>query len=115
LLVVHLTDELVDLYVYRIMLSAFHDDRLAVLREPGTLDLQFQALSIILLQMSVEDLETAVSHLSAVEFARFREWFDEFAADQWDRQIEADMRAGRFDAAGKRADEDFEAGRCKPL
>src|SRR6266700_3562209 len=53
--------------------------------------------------MSVEDLEAAVSHLSAVEFARFREWFEEFAADQWDRQIEADIRAGRFDAAGKRA------------
>ncbi len=65
--------------------------------------------------MSVEDLEAAVSHLSAVEFARFREWFDEFAADQWDRQIEADIVAGRFDAAGKKTDEDFEAGRCTPL
>lgn len=78
-------------------------------------DLQWSALSIVLRVMSIEDLETAVSHLSAVEFARFREWFEEFAADQWDRQIEADMRAGRFDAAGKRADEDFEAGRCTPL
>ena len=65
--------------------------------------------------MSVEDLELAVSGLPAVEFARFREWFEEFAADQWDRQIEADIIAGRFDAAGKRADEDFETGRCKPL
>jgi len=65
--------------------------------------------------MSVEDLEAAVSHLSTVECARFREWFEEFAADQWDREIEADIRAGRFDAAGKRADEDFEAGRCTPL
>jgi len=78
-------------------------------------DLQLQALSIVLRGMSVEDLEAAVSHLSAVEFARFREWFEEFAADQWDRQIEADIRAGRFDAAAKRADEDFEAGRCTPL
>jgi hypothetical protein len=65
--------------------------------------------------MSVEDLETAVSRLSAVEFARFRDWFDEFAADQWDREIEVDIVAGRFDAAGKKADEDFEAGRCTPL
>jgi hypothetical protein len=73
-----------------------------------------QALPIVLC-MSVEDLETAVSHLSAVEFARFRDWFDEFAADQWDRQIEAHIVAGRFDAAGRRADEDFEAGRCTPL
>jgi hypothetical protein len=65
--------------------------------------------------MSVEDLESAVSHLSAAELARFREWFEEFAADQWDREIEADIAAGRFDASGKQADQDFEAGRCTPL
>jgi hypothetical protein len=33
----------------------------------------------------------------------------------WDHQIEADIRAGRLDEAGRRADADFEAGRCKPL
>jgi hypothetical protein len=84
-------------------------------RKPSIEGLQLQTLSDSFLRMSVEDLESAVSHLSAVEFARFREWFDEFVADQWDRQIEADIGAGRFDAAGKRADEDFEAGRCTPL
>lgn len=36
-------------------------------------------------------------------------------ADQWDRQIEADILAGRLDAAGQRADEDFMTGRAKPL
>ena len=65
--------------------------------------------------MSVEDLESGVSHLSEAELARFREWFEEFEADQWDRQIEADIAAGRLDAAGKQADEDFEVGRCRPL
>lgn len=65
--------------------------------------------------MSVQELEAAVTHLSAEEFARFSQWFEEFAADQWDRQIEADILAGRFDAAGQRADAEFEAGRCKPL
>ena len=65
--------------------------------------------------MSVEDLESGVSRLSEAELARFREWFEEFEADQWDRQIEADIAAGRLDAAGKQADEDFEAGRCRPI
>jgi len=65
--------------------------------------------------MGVEDLESAVSHLSEAELARFREWFAEFAAEQWDRQIESDIAAGRLDAAGKQADEDFEAGRCTLL
>jgi hypothetical protein len=65
--------------------------------------------------MSVDDLESAVSRLSAEDLARFSAWFEEFMADQWDRQIEQDIKAGRLDAAGKRADEDFEAGRCTPL
>lgn len=40
---------------------------------------------------------------------------EEFLADQWDRQIEADILAGRLNAAGDQADKDFEAGRCTPL
>jgi len=31
-----------------------------------------------------------------------------------DRQIERDILTGRLERAGKRADEDFEAGRCSP-
>ncbi len=65
--------------------------------------------------MSVEQLESAVTRLSRVELTRFSAWFEEYAADQWDRQIEADSRAGRLDVAATRADADFEAGRCKPL
>ena len=65
--------------------------------------------------MSVEDLESAISRLSAEELARFAAWFEDFLADRWDRQIEADIKAGRLDAAAKRADEDFKAGRCTPL
>ncbi|PYI92860.1 MAG: hypothetical protein DME97_08585 [Verrucomicrobia bacterium] len=65
--------------------------------------------------MSVEEIESAVSKLSEPELSRFIRWFEEFAADEWDRQIETDIRAGRLDAAGKRADEQFEAGNCTPL
>lgn len=65
--------------------------------------------------MSVEELEAAVSALPTAEFVRFSQWFEEFIADQWDRQIEQDMQAGRLDAALKRADDHYEAGRCTPL
>ena len=65
--------------------------------------------------MSVEELQAAVAKLPAEELDRFSQWFEEFVADQWDRRIEADILAGRLDAAGRRADEDFEAGRCTPL
>ena len=65
--------------------------------------------------MSVEELQAAVAQLPAEELDRFSHWFEEFLADRWDRQIEADIRAGRLDAAGRRADEDFKNGRCTPL
>ncbi len=65
--------------------------------------------------MSVQELETAVTRLSKVELSIFLQWFQEYVADEWDRQIEADILAGRFEAAGKRAVADYEAGRCTPL
>jgi len=65
--------------------------------------------------MSIEELESAVSGLSAAELARFSQWFEEFMADQWDRQIEQDLLSGRLDSALKRADGHYEAGRCTPL
>ena len=65
--------------------------------------------------MSVQELEQAVTKLSRAELADFSQWLEEYLAEQWDGQIEADILAGRFHAAGQRAMADHEAGRCKPL
>lgn len=65
--------------------------------------------------MSVDELEIAVANLPPEELVAFARWFEEYLAEAWDRRIEADIRAGRLDEAGRRADADFEAGRCKPL
>lgn len=65
--------------------------------------------------MSVQDLEETVSRLPTADLVTFSKWFEEFMADQWDRQIEADALAGKLDAAARRADEQFEAGLCTPL
>ena len=65
--------------------------------------------------VSLQELESAVSQLPAEELIVFARWFEEYLADAWDRRIEADIKAGRLDEAGRRADADFEAGRCKPL
>jgi hypothetical protein len=65
--------------------------------------------------MSVQELETAISQLSYEEFSQLAHWIDEYRAEMWDRQIEADILAGRLDEAGRRADEDFDAGRCTSL
>lgn len=65
--------------------------------------------------MSVQEIETEVARLPADELSRFSKWFEEYLADQWDRQIEADIMAGRFNAAGQRAEAEFKAGSCQPL
>jgi hypothetical protein len=53
--------------------------------------------------------------LSPDELAAFSRWFEEFAADDWDRQIEEDIRSDRLDKAVRRTDDHFERGRCTPL
>jgi uncharacterized membrane protein YccC len=65
--------------------------------------------------VSLHELESAVSRLPADELTTFARWFEEYLADAWDRRIEDDIKAGRLDEAGRRADADLEAGRCKPL
>ena len=65
--------------------------------------------------MSVEELQTAIAQLPPHELDRFSQWFEEFLADQWDRRIEDDILAGRLDGPGRRADQDFESGRCTLL
>jgi hypothetical protein len=61
------------------------------------------------------EVQAAVARLPWKELSAFKTWFDEFFADEWDNQIERDALAGRLDHLMKKADEDFEAGRCTPL
>ena len=61
---------------------------------------------------SVKEIEDAVLKLSATELAAFREWFREFDAEAWDRQIENDVAAGRLNALAGEALRDLQAGRC---
>jgi hypothetical protein len=65
--------------------------------------------------MSVQEIEKAVAGLSPAELNKFSTWFEEYRADIWDRELEADVKAGKLDALGRNADRDFEAGRCQPL
>jgi hypothetical protein len=55
---------------------------------------------------TVNEIERAVQQLPADELARFRAWFAEFDAAQWDRQFELDVGAGRFDALANEATSD---------
>jgi hypothetical protein len=51
----------------------------------------------------VQRLEREVKELTAAELEDFRKWFQEFDAAEWDRQIEEDAFAGKFDRLAEKA------------
>ncbi len=64
---------------------------------------------------TVEEIQDAVQKLTIEERDELRVWFQSIEDDDWDRQMAVDVAEGRLDHLAKEADEDFEAGRCKPL
>ncbi len=65
--------------------------------------------------MSVNEIESAVRVLSRSELVEFEEWFQEFVAKLWDKQIEEDAAAGRLDTLAEEALRDLDEGRCTDL
>ena len=63
----------------------------------------------------VEKLESEVQNLSRPDLAAFREWFRQYDADEWDQQIEEDVRAGRLDQLAEEALAEHAAGTTKVL
>jgi hypothetical protein len=51
----------------------------------------------------LENIEGQIKDLSAQEMAELRQWFATFDAEEWDRQFEADVRAGKLDALAEKA------------
>ena len=56
-------------------------------------------------------LEKSVSALLPKELAEFRQWFAEFDAAAWDRQIERDVKAEKLDVLADEALSDHTAGK----
>lgn len=59
--------------------------------------------------------EEAVRQLDREELSQFREWFAEFDADAWDRQMEEDAQAGRLDKLAEEALREYHEGRTTEL
>jgi len=64
---------------------------------------------------AIEKLELLVKSLSPEELAKFREWFAEFDAQIWDRQIEADAAAGKLDRLIEESMAEHRAKKSRPL
>ena len=65
--------------------------------------------------MSLIELEQEVQKLSPAEFSAFTRWLDEYAAAQWDDQIEKDVASGKFTKLLEKVDSEFADGKCKEL
>ena len=63
----------------------------------------------------IEQIEEKVQSLSPKELAKFRAWFIEFDSRIWDQQIEADLKAGKFNELITEALAEFKAGKAREL
>jgi hypothetical protein len=63
----------------------------------------------------VEQIEDRIKNLSPEELATLRAWFAEFDAKAWDRQIEADSKAGKLNRLIEKSKAEHKAGKSKPL
>jgi hypothetical protein len=63
---------------------------------------------------TVEQIEEAIQKLPREDFFRLHEWIRDRFDDEWDRQIEDDVRAGRLDTLAQEALAEHRSGRSKP-
>jgi hypothetical protein len=63
----------------------------------------------------LEQIEKSIAELAPEELKAFSKWFEEFQAEQWDRQMEADSNGGKLDKLAEKALEHHRAGRTRPL
>jgi hypothetical protein len=64
---------------------------------------------------NVKSIEKAVELLAPSDLAEFRQWFAEFDAAAWDRQIEADAATGKLDALAAEGMSNFRVGEARSL
>jgi hypothetical protein len=63
----------------------------------------------------LEQIEKSVAALDPKELEVFSAWFEEFQAERWERQIEADGAAGKLDSLAETALAEFRRGKTRPL
>ncbi|MEO5360036.1 MAG: hypothetical protein H7843_06250 [Nitrospirota bacterium] len=64
---------------------------------------------------TLNDIEKAITTLTADELAKLRDWFDEFDANIWDRQFVEDAKSDRLKQVTDIAVLEFKQGRYKKI
>lgn len=52
---------------------------------------------------NVKELENAITNLSPEDYKELRDWFEEYEAEQWDKQFEKEVQSGKLDTLAKEA------------
>jgi len=65
--------------------------------------------------MSITEIKSAIESLTEKERCELSAWLQDWPADEWDRQMEADARAGRFDELVREAEQAYSQGECRPF
>ena len=63
----------------------------------------------------VEKLKNEVQKLNQDELATFRDWFRRYDSDEWDKEIERDVSAGRLDKLAEEAIAAHKGGRTREI
>ena len=63
----------------------------------------------------LDDIKQSIAALGYDEFWALATWFNELQNKRWDREMEADAKAGKLDRLIAEALEDHRAGRTRPL
>lgn len=58
----------------------------------------------------VEEIKTAIQKLPPDEQTKLVHWINDWADDEWDRQIKEDMAAGRLDGLLNQVRKDIQTG-----
>jgi hypothetical protein len=64
---------------------------------------------------TVVEIEKALQTLPVEDARKIADWLQHYLDEKWDKQIDADIAAGRLEKLADKAMQDYQAGRIKPL
>jgi hypothetical protein len=64
---------------------------------------------------TVEEIKAAIKQLRPADQNALLQWINEWADDEWDRQIKRDLQTGGLDAVLRQARADIAAGKAREM
>ena len=64
---------------------------------------------------TVQDIEAAITQLEPKKIHAVADWLQEHREKLWDKQVEADAKAGKLDSLIKKSKAGYRAGKATPF